>query len=246
MGRQLENKTNFIQGLDTPNITKRMMISDTLFLLICIVVLSAMPALIIWASIIEIEEVTDYFILIPFGLILILWGLLEGVFIFLLVCSFRARKEVFHLANNNDYSSLEELLSLRDFQGQHKMKQKNLFKMKYTIAVLGDLQLKTSLNYLIDIIFCRKPLSWGLRRWSSFAIAKIGTGEAVQALIKAKSIYRSPNSFMSPRSITNELVSFLIRYLHTLRAYRAVKRLLKKLMKINGYINEDQMMEAII
>lgn len=245
-GKQLEKEIIFIQGLDKPNLTKRIMIFDTLFLLIFIIVLSAIPAVIIWASIIEINETIDYFILIPFFLILIVWGLLEGVFIFLLVWSFRARKEVFHLANNNDYSTLEELLSLKDFKGQHKMKQKNLFKMKYSVAVLGDLQLKTSLNYLTDIMFCHKSLSWGLRRWSAFAIAKIGTAEAVHTLTKAKSLYKKPKRSMSPRPLTYELGSVFARYLHILRAYRAVNKLLKKLMEINGFIDENQMIEATL
>jgi hypothetical protein len=51
---------------------------------------------------------------------------------------------------------------------------------------------------------------------------------------------------MSPQQVTHKLGSVFARYLHVFRAYRAVTRLLKKLMKINGYFSEDQMMEAVM
>lgn len=66
-------------------------------------------------------------------------------------------------------------------------------------------------------------------------LAKIGTVEAVQALAKAKSTFKTYNSSMSPRSIRNKLSSLFISYLHTSRIYSVVKKLLKELMKVNGF-----------
>ncbi|HUT82521.1 MAG TPA: hypothetical protein VMZ29_15080 [Candidatus Bathyarchaeia archaeon] len=227
----MENSANIIRGLNTPNITRRMLISETVSLVIIIVVMNTLAGFLIWTAINEIIETLDFLILIPVVLSFIPLGILEGVIIFLLVSSFRARKEVFLLVKNNDYLTLQEFLSLEDFTGQHKMKQKDLFKMKYTIAVFGDLQLERSLNYLIAIMFCQEPLSFGLRRWSSIAIAKIGSAEAIQALIKASSLFRNPNSSMYPQPVSYKMSTAFFRKLHSFRAYLAVRNSLNKLKK---------------
>ncbi|MHA1367833.1 MAG: hypothetical protein ACTSP5_15700 [Candidatus Heimdallarchaeota archaeon] len=214
-----------IIGIDEPSLLKKYFKeSAVLYLIIfgifCILFL---PFLIL-ANVTDIFPKENYLFIHIFTA-----SYLGAVLIFVLIMILRSNHikiEVAGLLDTGKFYTLEEYLKL---EGITNYNRKN-----YAIAALGDFCSKDSMQLLIDLLLSVERISWTTRRITAFAVAKIGTYDAIVALSKALILYKQPQRSMSTRSRYESIYRSL--------AVRAVTKSLERLVEINGYLDKTELM----